>query len=109
MGYQVWDVAYGVLEASKYDLIRPVAPVAKGHGAKSILALEAKVGSRPCCVQAAHFAPPTSFKLGAYSPLEELGMQPWAEEGPWEDLRLAAANYHFSLFPTGEIEKVVRK
>ena len=64
-----------------------------GSEAKSALTQKTKVGFCPCCIQATRIAAPTSCKLGEYSPLEELGMQLWADEGPWAGRRLAAVNY----------------
>ena len=82
-----------MLEAIKKNLIRLVGPVAQGRGAASTLTQTAEVGLSPCCVQATRIGVPTSVKLGAYSPLEKVGMQLWAEEGPWAGRRLAAVDY----------------
>ena len=82
-----------MLEASKYNSLRIVGPFPQGHDAKSVVAQKANVGSRPCCEKATHIAVPTSFKLGEYSPLKELGMHLWAEDGPWAGRRLAAVDY----------------
>ena len=72
LGYSV--VAYGAPEAAKFDFTRLVEPVAKGRDAKGVLTRKAKVGFWPCCA-------PTSFHLGEYSPLKELGAELWAGEG----------------------------
>ena len=93
MGYQGWEVAHGLCEASKFTLIRLVGPASEGHDAKNNLAQKVKVGFCSCCSQATHLAVPSSSKLGAYSELEGLGMRLWADERPWEGRRLAAVNY----------------
>ena len=104
-GYQSWGVAYNVLEARKFDLIRPAGPASQGRNAKGILTQKAKAGFCPCCVQATRIANATSIQSGEYSPLKELGMQPSADEGPWAGRRLAADNYVLgyggSLLPVG--------
>ena len=93
MGYQSWEVAYGLYDTRKFNLIRLVGPASTGHDAESMLTQEAKAGFRPCCIQSTHIAVPSSPKLGAYSELQELGMRLWANKGPWAARRLAAANY----------------
>ena len=40
-----------------------------------------------------HFAVPVSFELGAYSLLQDLGMELWASGGRWAGRRLAAVSY----------------
>ena len=52
MGYQSRELAYGALEAQKFNLIRLVGPVAKGRYAKGNLAKKAKVSCCTCCVEA---------------------------------------------------------
>ena len=91
-GYQRREAACGILEASNYSLIRLAGPVAKGRDAKSVLTQEAQVDFCPCRVQATNIAILTSLKLGERSPLKELGVQLWAEEGSRAGRRSAAAN-----------------
>ena len=52
MGYQSWEMAYGILEANKYILNRLVGPVAKGQNAKNNLTQKAKVSFGLCRVKA---------------------------------------------------------
>ena len=54
---------------------------------------KANVAFCPCCVQATYIAAPSSFKLGAYSSLEELGVRLWASAAPWAGRRMAATSY----------------
>ena len=51
------------------------------------------MGYCPCCAKASHVAVPPTFERGAFSPIREFGMSPWAVDGFWRGRRLAAVYY----------------